>query len=219
MQQNIIELLIENYGTLTIICTSIFSAIVFLRKSLKNAINSINIINQFTNIFGDNPAKTIKEFIDGIKQSSDIISIRQEIHERHLQVGFYICEPKNGSTLWTNEYLNDLFGLDSQEMKDFGWLRAVPFEERTNIHSIFSLSIKNKTPLQCTYKITNNTSGKQSVVKMDAFPVMNGTEVTCYVGLVIVEKENDKKKTQEEKEEKAPKNINKAKPKEEQKEQ
>lgn len=219
MQQNIIQLLIENYGTLTIICTSIFSAIVFLRKSIKNAIISINIVNQFISIFGTNPAKAIKEFIDGIKQSSDITSIRQEIHEKHLQVGFYICEPKNGCTLWTNEYLNDLFGLDSQDMKDFGWLRAVPFEERANIHLLFSSSIKNKTPLQCTYRIINNTTGKQNTVKTDAYPVMNGNEVTCYVGLVIIEKDNDKKKTQEEKEEKALKNINKAKPKEEQKEQ
>lgn len=220
MQTNILQFLLENYGTITVVCTSIISAIVFIRKKAKNAIISINMLSEFSSIFGDNPAKTIKETHDAIKQSADIMSIRQEIHEKHLQVGIYICEPKDGNTLWTNEYINDLFGLDSQEMKDFGWLRAVPFAERAKVHDNFSLSIRHKTPLQCTYNIINDKTKKEFTIETDAFPVLNNKEVTCYVGLVIVKKEHTKdeyKKTEETKEEKASKGVNKAKPKEEQK--
>lgn len=218
MQTNVLELVLENYGTITVIGTSIVSALIFIRKKVRHAIRSIYTMSQFSDLFGDNPAQTIREIHDGIKQSTDILSIRQEIHEKHLQVGIYICEPKDGKTLWTNEYINDLFGLDSQEMKDFGWLRAVPFEQRAKVHDNFSLSIKNKTPLQCTYTIINDKTKKEFIIETDAFPVLNNKEVTCYVGLVVAKKEqvkDDTKKTEEKKEEKAPKGFNKTKPKEE----
>lgn len=219
MQTNVLELVLDNYGTITLIGTSILSAVIFIRKKARHAISSINTMSQFTTIFGDSPAKTIKDLHDSIRQSADIMSIRQEIHEKHLQVGIYICEPKNGRTLWSNEYINDLFGLDSQEMKDFGWLRAVPFEQRAKVHDNFSLSIKNKTPLQCTYTIINDKTKREFTIETDAFPVLNNNEVTCYVGLVVAKKEqvkDDSKKTEETKEEKAPKGVNKGKPKEEQ---
>jgi hypothetical protein len=220
MQTNVLELLLENYGTITLIGTSAVSAFIFIRKKVKNAIKSIYTMSEFSDIFGDSPAKTILEIHESIKQSTDILSIRQEIHEKHLQVGIYICEPKDGKTLWTNEYINDLFGLDSQEMKDFGWLRSVPFEQRSKVHDNFCQSIKNKTPLQCTYTIINDKTKKEFTIETDAFPVLNSKDITCYVGLVVIKKEqikDENKKTEETKEEKAPKGVNKVKPKEEQK--
>jgi hypothetical protein len=203
----ILKLFLEYYGTITLIVTSVLSFIIFLRKKIRNAINAINTITNFHSLFGENPAHAIKSNYESVKQSTDILSIRQEIHEKYLQIGIYISECTDGRTLWTNEYLNDLFGLDSQEMLDFGWLRAVKFNERNNIYKIFSECVKNKTPLQCIYTIYNEKTKKEHVVETEAFPVLNNNTITCYVGLVIIRKEQENEDTKETKKKKAFKSI------------
>jgi len=206
----ILKLFLEYYGVITLIVTSILSFIFFLRKKVTNAITAINTISIFHSLFGDNPAHTIKSNYDSIKQSTEILSIRQEIHEKYLQIGIYISECTDGRTLWTNEYLNDLFGLDSQEMLDFGWLRAVKFNERNNIYKTFSYCIKNKTPLQCIYNIYNEKTKKEYTVETEAFPVLNNEAITCYVGLVIIRKDQENEDSKEAKKKKTSKSINEA---------
>ena len=68
MQTNVLELVLENYGTITVIGTSIVSALIFIRKKVRHAIRSIYTMSQFSDLFGDNPAQTIREIHDGIKQ-------------------------------------------------------------------------------------------------------------------------------------------------------
>lgn len=202
-----LKLFLEYYGVITLIGTSVLSFIFFLRKKITNAITAINTISIFHSLFGDNPAHTIKSNYDSIKQSTEILSIRQEIHEKYLQIGIYISECTHGRTLWTNEYLNDLFGLDSQEMLDFGWLRAVKFNERNDVYKVFSDSVKNKTPLQCIYTILNEKTKKEYTVETEAFPVLNNETITCYVGLVIIRKDQDNEESKETKKKKTIKNV------------
>lgn len=186
----------ENYGIITAGFTALVGCLSLFYKKVSHAIFTFSLSHNFRSLFGENPANTIKETCDTIKQANEILSIRQEIHEKYLCVGIYICESITGKTLWTNEYLNELYGLDSQEMLDHGWLKAVAYKQRDLVYKKWHDAYSTSYPYQSIYKIFNQRTGKEYIVETEAFPVMTDNSIVCYVGLVVIKKtENDKEKT------------------------
>lgn len=175
-----------NYATIISFITFLFGVVVFCRKWIINAIRSIKLSNGFHLIFGDSPVHKIKEIHDSIIKSHNTLEIRQSISEKYLQIGIFMCEPETGKCLWSNDHLNEFFGLDSSEMRGFGWLNAVDPNDRDRVHEIWMYAVKNSTPYSCKYTVINNRDGSLHCVDAYAIAVMDDADkIVCYVGYLV----------------------------------
>ena len=113
MIASVISWLFENYGVITAVGTAVLTFFLFLKKWGKNAIRSLSLSNKFHTLFGDDPAEKIKSTQELHRYAKDLLNIRVSISEQWLKIGVYICN-KEGECTWTNEYLNNILGLDSQ---------------------------------------------------------------------------------------------------------
>lgn len=176
---------VENYVELFSIVSATIAIIVFFRRWISNAIRSIRIGNAFHDLFGDKPVQKIKEEHEKLKEHTSKMSIRLDIHERYLSIGLFICEPEEGKCVWTNEYLNNLFGLDSTEMHGFGWMRSVHPEDRERVYKIWLYSIENNIPYECEYRCVNQRNKTELKVIAHSIAAMDElNEVVCYVGYI-----------------------------------
>lgn len=181
--QDLIKFFISNYGTITLIGSSIIGAVYFLRKWIKNGIKSVRLSDSFHEHFGDFPAKKIKELHDAISRSSDTLELRQSISEKHIGIGIYICEAETGRCLWSNELLNELFELDSVDMKGFGWAAPIYESDPAKVLDVWRASVKDNNPYYATYKIKGKRTGQVKEVTTHAIAVMDdNNQIMCYVG-------------------------------------
>lgn len=181
--QNLVDFLLKHYATLSVICPTILGIIYFFRKWFTNGIKSIKLSNSFHELFGDFPAKKIKELHNTISRSSNTLELRQSISEKHIGIGIYICEAETGRCLWSNELLNELFEMDSSAMKGYGWASPIYGSDSADILDIWREAVKNNNPYYATYKIQGRISGKIKEVTTHAIAVLdeNG-QIMCYVG-------------------------------------
>lgn len=204
MAMGAISWLIENYGVMTAVGATALSSFLFLKKWVKNAIRSLSLSNKFHTLFGDDPAEKIKNSQELHRYAKDLLSIRVSISEQWLKIGVYICN-KEGECTWTNEYLNNMFGLDSQDMLDFGWLSSIYKDDRKRVNEEWLYAIHNKIPYDSTYLVVNHRDNLLISVKAKALAVVdNNDEVQCYIGYLREETRsklnkttNEKKKTEE----------------------
>ena len=188
--QDLIKFFISNYGTITIIASSVAGSIYFLRKWITNGIKSVRLSDSFHEHFGDFPAKKIKELHNAIARSSDTLELRQSISEKHIGIGIYICEAETGLCLWSNQLMNELFELDSLDMKGFGWAAAIYDFDSAKVLDIWREAVKNNNPYYSTYKIKGKITGRIKEVTTHAIAVMDDNEqIMCYVGYLYEIKE------------------------------
>ena len=204
MIASVISWLFENYGVITAVGAAVLSSFLFLKKWGKNAIRSLSLSNKFHTLFGDDPAEKIKSTQELHRYAKDLLNIRVSISEQWLKIGVYICN-KEGECTWTNEYLNNILGLDSQEMLGFGWLSSIYKDDRKRVNEEWLYAIRNKIPYDSTYFVVNNRDNLLIGVKAKALAVVdNDDEVQCYIGYLREETRsklnktaNEKKKTEE----------------------
>lgn len=183
--KDIINFLISNYGTITIICSTLLGAIYFLRKWITNGIKSIKLSDSFHEHFGDFPAEKIKELHNAIARSSDTLELRQSISEKHIGIGIYICEAETGRCLWSNECLNELFEIDSADMKGYGWAAPICSEDSSRVLDVWRAAVRNNDPYYATYKIKGKISGRTKEITTHAIAVTDDKEqIMCYVGYI-----------------------------------
>ena len=188
---DIIKVLAENYGTISIVLASIITFIVRCRRYVKNAIRSLVLGNRFHVVFGDNPAESIKAIHDAIQTSYEVYELRQQITERHIKIGIFICDTK-GRCTWSNSYLNELFCLDSKDMMGFGWLQAIHQSDRKRVNDHWIYSIENDIAYDCDYTIINKRDSLELDVTASAMAVKNDEDVVqCYVGYIKINKVRD----------------------------
>jgi len=181
--EEIIKFLISNYGTITIITSSLLGAVYFLRKWVKNGIKSIKLSNSFHERFGDFPAEKIKEIHDTIVRSCNTLDLRQQITAAHIKIGVYICEAETGRCTWTNQFLNQLFEMDSVDMKGYGWGAVIVEEDRIRILDVWRSAVKNNDPYYVTYKIKGHITKTTKEVTTHAIAAIDEDgQVICYVG-------------------------------------
>ena len=188
---DIIKVLAENYGTTSIVLASIITFIVRCRRYVKNAIRSLVLGNRFHVVFGDNPAESIKAIHDAIQTSYEVYELRQQITERHIKIGIFICDTK-GRCTWSNSYLNELFCLDSKDMMGFGWLQGIHQSDRKRVNDHWIYSIENDIAYDCDYTIINKRDSLELDVTASAMAVKNDEDVVqCYVGYIKINKVRD----------------------------
>jgi hypothetical protein len=188
---NILNFLLENYGTLSILLGMFVALFAKARKVIKviqDAIRTFVLGNRFYDIYGPNPAETINEIYDSIQKAHDVLQIRQQISERYFKIGIYICE-LDGRCSFSNECLNNIFGLDSKEMSGFGWLSAVCVTDRQRVHEAWMYAIKNQIAYNERYTICNARDCIDFVVTTHAVAVIDDkAKIQCYVGYLVIEK-------------------------------
>lgn len=189
---DLIQWILNNYGTISAVGASILSTIIILKRWGNHAIRSIMLGNKFYSIFGVDPAKTIKEVHDSIRSAHDVLEIRQQISERYLKIGIYICD-LSGKCTWTNDYINEIFGLDSRDMREFGWTSAIHPDDRKRVHEEWLYSINNGISYNCEYTICNEREDIAIEVRTDAVAVINDQGIKqCYVGFLTIYNITDK---------------------------
>jgi PAS domain-containing protein len=203
MISDIVSWLVSNYGIVTAGITTAISLILFLKKWIKNAIRSFHLSNKLHSIFGDSPAEKIRDTQDLYDAAKSLLEARVSISEQWLKIGVYICD-KDGACTWTNEHLNNIFGLDSKDMLGFGWLAAIDQDDRKRVNEEWLYSINNKIPYSSAYFIRNTRDNLLISIKTKALAVVdNEDEVHCYIGYLTEQsrsslvKRNEKKKTEE----------------------
>lgn len=175
----------ENYGSIIAFSGTGLSIFLFFRRWIFNAIRSINIGIKFHNVFGDKPVEKIKETHDKLSHEANKLSIRLDIHEKYLSIGLFICEPKEGRCIWTNDYLNSLFGLDSSDMHGYEWMSAIRQEDKEKVYNHWKFSIDHNTPYECEYSIINQRSKElKRVIATAVAAVDESGETVCYVGYI-----------------------------------
>lgn len=180
--QELIKLLTSHYEIIVFLATGLLSLSSKFRKLVTDVIRSISLSNNFYNVYGDSPAKTIKEIYEAIQTAHDVLEIRQQISEKYLKIGVYICDLE-GKCSWSNQYLNDMFGLDSEEMKGFGWLRSVSQRDRKRTHEEWLYAVREGIAYSCDYHVHNERDNKKLFVRTEAVSVIDDkNEKKCYVG-------------------------------------
>lgn len=176
----------NNYATVISGTTFLFGVVIFCRKWIINAIRSIHFSNGFHALFGNDPATKIKEIHESIRKSHNTLEIRQSISEKYLQIGIFMCEADTGKCLWSNDHLNEFFGLDSASMKGFGWLTAIDPDDRDRVHEVWMYAVSNKTPYSCKYYVINQRTEESNCVDAHAIAVLDESDkIVCYVGYIV----------------------------------
>lgn len=177
---------VENYGTISLLIGIILGLVTKGRRLIIYAVRSINLGHRFHNTFGDTPAETIKDLYDSIQCSYDTMEVRQRIAEKFIKLGIYICSPE-GKCIWSNECLNEIFGLDSEDMKGNGWLKAVAEKDRVRVNEHWIYCVRNKISYECDYCIHNHRNDTYTNVTTNAIAVLDDRdEIQCYVGYLTV---------------------------------
>jgi len=132
---------------------------------------------------GDDPVGSLIEAIRAIEASHGEIEIRQRISERHLAIGIYVCESPTGKCTWANDWLCHALGLDSREIKGWGWLAAIAKEDQRRVHDAWSNAVEQELPYEERYTV--EPDGEKSWVAItEAWPVKQRDVIVCYVGYV-----------------------------------
>lgn len=182
---DIVKFCISNYPTITVIGSTILAALYFLRKWITNGIKSVKLSNSFHEHFGDFPASKIKELHNTITRCSNTLELRQSISEKHIGIGIYICEAETGRCLWSNDLLNELYEMDSSDIKGFGWAGTIVESDSIRILDIWRAAVKHNNPYYATYKIKGRISGRTKEVTTHAIAVTDESgQIMCYVGYI-----------------------------------
>jgi len=133
--------------------------------------------------FGDDPIGTICEILEGVRADHGELTVRQRLAERHLKIGIYVCET-NGRCTFANDWLCEHFGIDSRDMLDFGWLSGIRKSDQRRVHEAWTTAIEERLPYEESYVVAPKNGDPDWTAKTEAWPVMSGEEIICYVGYV-----------------------------------
>ncbi len=189
--QEFVKWSLEHYEVFLFVGTGLLSLSSKFRKMVKDVIRSVNLSNRFHTAYGDSPAETIKALHEAIQTAHDVLEIRQQISEKYLKIGVYICD-LDGKCVWSNEYLNEMFGLDSKDMKGFGWLQAIHPKDRKRVHEEWLYSINENIQYNCEYTVCNPRDGRLIHIRTEAVAVVDEQDTKkCYVGYLYVKSIDD----------------------------
>lgn len=189
----LIRWIVENYGTISAVLAGLFSSYILIKKWGNHAINSIMLSNKFHNVFGTTPVETIHELHRKIREDFNILELRQQISERYTKIGIYITDLA-GQCIWTNDYLNEIFGKDSRDMLGSGWLSGIHRKDRRHVHEEWVYSVKNGLNFSYEYTICNDKDRISIRARSIAVPVVDEHELKSlhsYVGYLVITEINN----------------------------
>lgn len=174
---------IEFIGLLLGGAGALFSGLWIAYKFASRAVRVLPAVDRLHDLFGLSPVDELHAVISGTAASVGELEIRQRISERHLAIGIYVCRP-DGECTWANDFLCEQFGLDSQEMRGYGWLAAVSRHDRDRVLEAWTKAVTMHLPYSETYAVVPANDEETWVAMTESWPVKEGEKIICYVGYV-----------------------------------
>lgn len=130
--------------------------------------------------FGAEAGKKLRGIVSDLAHKADICELKHRINEEHLRVGVYVCD-SFGRCEYVNPVLCDLFGMQSDAMKGYGWL--APVKDAHRVHADWKFAVQYGTPYRATYVVA--VDGRPELeVYTEAFPVQEDGQVVKFLGVV-----------------------------------
>lgn len=89
-----------------------------------------------------------------------------------------------GECVFANEQICELFGMSKADMMGFGWLLGVSEADRDRTNEVWLKAVKNQRPYEATYHVSNRRNGKFFSVTARGLPLMAGSEIVGYHGVL-----------------------------------
>jgi len=130
--------------------------------------------------FGRDAGAKLRSILGNLSNKSDIGELKHRIIENQFSIGIYLCDAL-GKWQYTNKVLAEMYGMQSEDMKGYGWLR--PICDANRVHHDWKMSVSNGLPYRTNYVI--EPDGKPAVeVYTEAYPIHEDGVVVQYLGVV-----------------------------------
>lgn len=127
---------------------------------------------------------SLKDVINEIRSMAITADVRSHLAREVCPWAMYECTP-DGKCIWGNEALCDLYGLDHEQVKGFGWSAAVEDSERDRVVATWQTALAKGIPYLDTYTIINQRTGKRSRVRTRATGYQHKGVIILFSGSVI----------------------------------
>ncbi len=147
---------------------------------------------------GDRPIPKLVSFYRDVTAAHGEIAIRQRIAERHIEVGICVFD-QDGKCTWANDWLCEAFGLDSANMRGWGWLAAIARDDQRRVHDAWALAVEQGVPYEEEYTVEPGNRSVPWIALTQTWPVATDEGVIiCYVGEIVASGETIVAEEQEE---------------------
>jgi len=159
--------------------------------ALKRAGHILKVPSGMVSSLGEKPGDVISESLRALVKSTNLRKIEVQLIQEKLEMGFYLCSP-DGHCIETNPYLDDLFGLPSDEMVGYGWLSAVVDHQKHHVAEEWRASVTLGLPYRARYQILNHRTGITVWVRTAAYAITEkGADPTGYAGFLHADDDQD----------------------------
>jgi PAS domain-containing protein len=181
-----VNVYIELIGILVAVGTFLSGFLYGMYLFARRIRRSIPLSDRLHDLFGTSPIDELHKILWESRFSISELEIRQRIAEKHLEIGIYACRP-DGTCEWANDYLCDTFGLDSKEMKGFGWLSAISRDDRERVYETWMYSVQHGIPYDESYTIESSHNPPLRV-HTKAWPIKHPTTdaIVFFIGYVRI---------------------------------
>jgi PAS domain S-box-containing protein len=156
---------------------------------IKRVILAQRLAESMFDAFGADAADKIKNALVENRLGLARAEARLNLICKQSNLGVYICD-KDGRCTFANDFLCEMFGLDSDRMKGYGWLACVQDRESEFHH--WKFAVENDTPYRSSYTIMNQKTKLAFKVNTQAEPHREGGVPVFYIGLVKAADETSK---------------------------
>ena len=138
----------------------------------------------------NNGGSTIKDQIDRIENS--VLSLTLWIEAaQHLTTKPYFKTDAKGNFIWANTAFSRVLGMGIDDLKDSGWLDAIPPDEHDRVKSSWFNDISANRKFNLTFNVKNFYTNEIKKIDARAFPIVINNDVIGYLGTISEVSEPD----------------------------
>ena len=132
--------------------------------------------------FGDDVGGKLRTILTDYNGMLGQLEMRASTIESQAGVGIYVCDANTGECRVINHVLAEMFGMDREEMKGWGWTVAVVNAEA--VRQKWITTCKLGIPYHDTYEVENQRTKERFFVQTGAYLPNDPYERSAYSGWV-----------------------------------
>ena len=187
--KSLVDLLLACWGWLVGAVGFGIAAIKVWRQFGGSLLSVIGFCHNLHTRYGDDAGKKIIEEIDRLTHRVGVNSVRLEMVEHRSSLALFVCLP-TGACEFVNRELSELFGLDNDECRGFGWTAPIDFGDKIRVVEHWKKCVDNGLPYEERYTIWNGRTNAKLRIYARALPHFDSSgKLLVYVGTCEVVKE------------------------------